>query len=61
MIWVTKYPSGIIENILLDIFQDYELNVNRIIVEIEKISKMIIFIEINKNYRRRWIGIKYKY
>ena len=31
-----EYPSGSVENILLDIFQDSELNINRLVGEISK-------------------------
>ena len=34
-----EYPNGSVENILLDIFQDRELNINRLVGEIRKFQE----------------------
>ena len=43
-----EYPSGSVENILLDLFQDREININRMIMEINEHQKNNYYeIEIN--------------
>ena len=34
-----EYPSGSVENILLDLFQDREININRMVMEIDEYQK----------------------
>ena len=52
----SEYPSGSIENILLDIFQDRKINVNRLVDEIKKYQKDN-FIELERYTGDANIGI----
>ena len=50
----SDYPNGAVENILLDLFQDREININRMIMEINEYQKKNYYemnIELNKNQK----------
>jgi len=48
----SNYPNGAVENILFDLFQDREININRMIMEINEYQK--------KNYYEMTIKLKKK-
>lgn len=52
----TEYPSGSIENILLDLFQDRDVNINRMVMEIEEYQKKNYY-EIIVKLDKKGLGI----
>lgn len=51
------YPSGSIENILLDIFEDKNININKLFMEIDNYQKSIVK-DINLQIFDKLLGIK---
>ena len=51
-----EYPSASVENIILDIFQDYKLNINKIIINIKKYQQDNL-IQINKSIGLDGLGL----
>lgn len=51
-----EYPAASVENIILDIFQDYKFNINKIVMNIKKYQDDN-FIEINKSIGIDGLGL----